>query len=101
MARKIVWSDPAVDDLEAAIEFIAKDSQAYAANLAQLTVHAAESLAQFPNRGHKVPDPKLSRFRELIIGSYRLIYLVETRRIVIVALLHGHRELRRALKGRT
>ncbi len=48
MARKIVWSDPAIDDLEAAIEFIAKDSQAYAANLAQLTVHAAESLLSSP-----------------------------------------------------
>ncbi len=57
-------------------------------------------LLKFANRGHKVPDPKLSRFRELIIGSYRLIYLVETRRGVIVALLHGHRALRRALKGR-
>ena len=64
MARKIVWSHPAVDDLEAAVEFIAKDSPSYAANLAQLAVDAAESLAR-PNRGHKVPDPKLSRFREL------------------------------------
>jgi toxin ParE1/3/4 len=101
VARKIVWSDPAVEDLEAAVEFIAKDSQAYAANLAQLAVDAAESLAQFPNRGHKVPDPRLSRFRELIVGSYRLIYLVEPRRVLIVALLHGHRALRRALRGRT
>ena len=100
MARKIIWSEPAVEDLEAAVEFIAKDSEAYAANLAQLAVDAAESLAQFPHRGHKVPDPKLSRFRELIIGSYRLIYLVETKRVLIVALLHGHRALRRALNGR-
>jgi plasmid stabilization system protein ParE len=45
VARKIVWSDLAVEDLEAAVEFIAKDSQAYAANLAQLAVDAAESLA--------------------------------------------------------
>ena len=100
MARKIVWSDPAVEDLEAAVEFIAKDSQAYATNLAQFALDAAESLAQFPNRGHRVPDPKLPRFRELIIGSYRLIYLVETKRVLIVALLHGHRSLPRALKGR-
>ena len=100
MARKIVWTDPAVEDLEAAVEFIAKDSEAYAANLAQLAVDAAESLTRFPNRGHKLPDPELSRFRELIVGSYRLIYLVETRRVLIVALLHGHRALRRALRGR-
>lgn len=100
MARRIVWSDPAVEDLEAAVEFIAKDSEAYAANLAHLAVAAAESLAQFPNRGHKVPDPKLSRFRELLIGSYRLVYLVEAKRVLIVALLHGHRALLRALKDR-
>jgi len=100
VARPIIWSDPAVDDLEAAVEFIAKDSDAYARSLAQLAVDAAESLRDFPNRGHRLPDPKLSKYRELIIGSYRLVYLVEKKRVLIVAVLHGHRALRRALKGR-
>lgn len=100
MARPIVWSDPAVDDLEAAVTFIAKDSDAYARSLAQLAVDAAESLRKFPNRGHRLPDPKLARFRELIIGSYRLVYLVEKKRVLIVAVLHGHRALRRALRDR-
>ena len=100
MARQIVWSDPAVDDLEATVEFIAKDSVAYASSLAQQAVDAAGSLARFPLRGHKLRDPTLSRFRELIIGSYRLIYLVESRRVLIVAVLHGHRALREALRGR-
>jgi toxin ParE1/3/4 len=100
VARPIVWSDPAVEDLEAAVEFIAKDSAAYARTLAQLTVDAAESLGEFPHRGHRLRDPQLSRFRELIIGSYRLVYLVEPERVLIVAILHGHRALRRALKGR-
>jgi addiction module RelE/StbE family toxin len=100
VARPIVWSDPAVDDLEAAVTFIAKDSDAYARSLAQLAVDAAESLRKFPNRGHRLPDPKLARFRDLIIGSYRLVYLVEKKRVLIVAVLHGHRALRRALKDR-
>jgi plasmid stabilization system protein ParE len=38
--------------------------------------------------------------RELIIGAYRLVYLVERKRVLIVAVLHGHRALRRALKDR-
>jgi addiction module RelE/StbE family toxin len=100
VARPIVWSDPAVDDLEAAVEFIAKDSDAYARSLAQLAVDAAESLRSFPNRGHRLPDPRLARYRELIIGSYRLVYLVQKNRVLIVAVLHGHRALRRALKDR-
>jgi toxin ParE1/3/4 len=100
VARPVVWSDPAVDDLEAAVTFVAKDSEAYARSLAQLAIDAAESLQTFPLRGHRLPDPQLSRYRELIIGSYRLIYLVEKERVLIVAVLHGHRALRRALKGR-
>ena len=78
MARSIVWSDEAVNDLETAVTFVAKDSDAYARSLAQLIVDAAESLRSFPNRGHRLPDAKLSRFRELIIGSYRLVYLVRS-----------------------
>jgi addiction module RelE/StbE family toxin len=101
VARRITWTDPAVQDLESAVEFIAKDSEAYARSLAQLAIEAADSLVSFPNRGHRLRDPKLSRFRELIIGSYRLIYLVEAKRILIVAVLHGHRALRKALKGRS
>ena len=100
MARPVVWSDPAVDDLEAAVQFVARDSEAYARSLAQLAIDAAESLQSFPHRGHRLPDRQLSRFRELIIGSYRLVYLVEKERVLIVAVLHGHRALRRALKGR-
>jgi addiction module RelE/StbE family toxin len=100
VARPVAWSEPAVDDLEAAVEFIAKDSDAYARTLAQLVVDAAESLAEFPNRGHRLRDPQLARFREVIVSSYRLIYLVEPERVLIVGVLHGHRSLRRALKGR-
>ena len=54
----------------------------------------------FPNRGHRLPDPRLSRYRELLIGSYRLVYLVEKERVLIVAFLHGHRALWRALRSR-
>ncbi len=64
MARPIVWTAPAADDLEAAVEFIARDSEAYACTLAQLVVETAQSLARFPHRGHRLRDPKLSRFRE-------------------------------------
>ena len=86
--------------MEAAVEFVVKDSPSYAANLAQLAIDAAESLGRFPNRGHRVPDRQLAPFRELIVGLYRLIYLVEAKRVLIVALLHGHRALRQALRGR-
>lgn len=100
MARPVVWTGPAADDLEAIVEFVARDSDAYARTLAQLIVTAAESLQQFPHRGHRLRDPKLARFRELLVGSYRVVYLVQRQRILIVGVLHGHRALERALRGR-
>ena len=100
MARPVVWTIPAADDLKAAVEFIARDSEAYACTLARLVVDTAESLQQFPNRGHRLRAPKLSHFRELLVGSYRLVYLVQRQRVLIVGVLHGHRSPERALKGR-
>ncbi len=44
MAREVVWTDPAWDDLEAAAEYIARDSAYYAATFVQEVKGAAESL---------------------------------------------------------
>lgn len=79
---------------------MARDSEAYARSLAQAIVDGAESLADMPNRGHRLRDPELSLFRELIIGSYRLVYLVEPERVLIVGVLHGRRAVGRTLRPR-
>jgi len=47
----VAFAGTARSDAPFLVEFIAKDSQAYAANLAQLTVHAADSLAQVRQSG--------------------------------------------------
>lgn len=100
MARKVIWTDPAVDDLEAAVDFIANDSPAYASALAQQVCDAGDSLAEFSERGRRIPDPELSDFREIFIGSYRLVYRAEPNRVLIVGVIHGSRDLSQALKGR-
>ncbi len=100
MARKVIWTDPAVDDLEAAVEFIARDSPAYASALAQRVCDAGDSLAEFSERGHRLRDPELSGFREILIASYRLIYRVEPTRVLIVGVIHGSRDISTALTHR-
>jgi plasmid stabilization system protein ParE len=44
MAREVVWTDPAWDDLEAAAAYIARDSEFYAASFVQEARDAAASL---------------------------------------------------------
>jgi plasmid stabilization system protein ParE len=100
VARKVIWTDPAVDDLEAAVEFVARDSASYASALAQQVCDAGDSLAEFAERGRQLPDPELTDFREVFIGSYRLVYSVEPERVLIVGIIHGRRDVSTALTGR-
>jgi toxin ParE1/3/4 len=100
VGRKVVWSEPAADDLVALVEFIAKDSQAFAATLAQRVCEAGDSLSELSERGRPFPDPMFPKFRELIIGPYRLVYAVEPERVVIHGVFHGKQDVISRLKKR-
>jgi plasmid stabilization system protein ParE len=43
MDRKVIWADAAIADLEAAAEFISKDSPAYAAAFVHRSLESARS----------------------------------------------------------
>jgi plasmid stabilization system protein ParE len=76
VARKVVWTEPAADDLVETIEYIARDSPAFATTLAQRICDAGDSLPEMSQRGRPFPDPAYPGFRELIVGPYRLVYEV-------------------------
>ena len=56
MAREIIWTDPAWDDVENAADYIAQDSKFYAAAFVPEIKEAAASLATFAERGQVVPE---------------------------------------------
>lgn len=93
MALLIDWSPQALEDLELIAEYIARDSDFYARAVVQAVVESARSLGTLPNRGRIVPEFGDPYIRERLVYSYRLIYRVETERILIVAVIHGHRLL--------
>ena len=96
MARKVEWTDPAWDDLAAIAEYIARDSEYYAAAFVQEIKEAAASLAEFAERGQMVPEFGDPSIRELLVESYRLVYRVSEKRVVILTLIHGARRIGRA-----
>ena len=91
MARKVDWTDPAWDDLAEVADYIAKDSQYYAAAFVQEVRSAAASLSEFAERGQIVPELGDPSIRELLIKSYRLVYRVSPERVRILTLIHGAR----------
>lgn len=94
MARKVIWSYEATDDLATLADYIAKDSSFYAAAFTQQILDISRSLNEFSERGRIVPELGNPNIRELLIREYRLIYNIEQSRVVILALVHGARDLK-------
>ncbi|MBI5047595.1 MAG: type II toxin-antitoxin system RelE/ParE family toxin [Deltaproteobacteria bacterium] len=94
MARKVIWSYEATKDLDALAEYIARDSSFYAAAFTQEILDASRTLNELSERGRVVPELDEDNIRELFIREYRLIYSIERPHVVILALVHGARDLK-------
>jgi plasmid stabilization system protein ParE len=54
---------------------------------------ASRSLDRFAERGRVVPELSDAKVRELFVKAYRMIYAIEPKRVVILGLIHGKRDL--------
>jgi addiction module RelE/StbE family toxin len=91
---RVTWALQALDDVESIRKYVARDSEEYAALLVARFVHAIERLGEFPESGRVVPEVSDETLREVITGSYRIVYRVLDEEVVIVAVHHGARLLR-------
>ncbi len=93
MARPVVWTELAWQDLERAVETIAQDSPTYAAGFARRVWERAQSLDELSYRGRAVPELEDPDVRELILASYRLLYELRGETVDVLGLIHGARDL--------
>ena len=92
MDRQVNWTVAALSDLEAAAEYIERDSPHYAASLMMEILAAGRSLSFLSHRGRPVPELADPQLRELIVPPYRLIYRIDTDAVWVLALVHGRRD---------
>ncbi len=90
---EVRWTPQAVDDLEAVFLFIARDSPQLAAAFADRVLHATDQLASFPRSGRIVPELGIANIREILVGSYRVIYRVRQDDVQLLTVHHGARLL--------
>ncbi len=93
MAYRVVWSPRAVEDLEAIAQYIAVDSNAYAAAVVKRILDIARHLSQFPYAGRIVPEFADENIREWFVYTYRIIYRIENRVVTMATVIHGKRLL--------
>ncbi|MDD3517920.1 MAG: type II toxin-antitoxin system RelE/ParE family toxin [Chromatiales bacterium] len=95
MGLEVKWSPEAVEDLEAIAEYIARDSEHYARAVVAEMLSVSRSVDEFPLIGHVVPEIGDERLRERFVYSYRLVYRLGSGDVLIVAVIHGKRLLRK------
>jgi toxin ParE1/3/4 len=70
----LIWTEPAVADLEEIGQFISKDNPPAAEKVGSRIIREAENIAAFPRLGRIVPEFGNPQIREIISQSYRVIY---------------------------
>ena len=74
---KVVWSPLALEKLKASAKFIALDKPSTADKWVNDVFDRTDLLGSQPELGREVPELLGSNYREVIFGSYRIIYKVE------------------------
>lgn len=85
---KVVWTDNARDQLQAIHDFIAQTSADYAKRTVDRITHRSKQIASFPLSGRIVPECQFPQVREVIEGSYRIIYHIAPDQINVIAIIH-------------
>lgn len=74
---QIVWSPLALERVEDIARYIAEDKPDAAVGWVGELFSTVERLADFPKSGRMVSEVRSPRIRELIFGTYRVIYSVK------------------------
>lgn len=83
---KILWSPLSVERLEEIFEYISKHNKPAAQKMVDGIFKKVETLSEYPERGRKVPEVKRGEIREVFLGEYRIIYRVESKKVVVLTI---------------
>ena len=89
---RVFWTDAALNQLEAIRDYLAETSPEYARRVVERLVNSSEQVAAFPRSGRMVPEYEIDEVRQVIEGSYRIIYLIKENQIEVLAIIHTSRK---------
>jgi addiction module RelE/StbE family toxin len=92
---EVIWTEPALSDLDAIADYIALDDPEAARALVQRVFHHVEQLAEHPESGPKPPELKGWRYRQIIEPPCRVFYRVDGERVYILHVMRSEQLLSR------
>lgn len=83
------WSPLAIERVIEIAEHIALDKPDVAMQRANDIFDSTEKQKEHPRLGRIIPEIQENDYKELIEGNYRIIYLISTSKISVLAVRHG------------
>jgi addiction module RelE/StbE family toxin len=93
MAR-IIWTEPALQDLDEIADYISLDKPLAASQLVQRVIERVEPLATHPKSGSVPAELKGTPYRQLVIPPVRIFYRPQNEVVYIVYSMRGERLFR-------
>ncbi|HEU4768277.1 MAG TPA: type II toxin-antitoxin system RelE/ParE family toxin [Pyrinomonadaceae bacterium] len=91
---QVIWSEPALNDLDAIADYIALDDPEAARQLVQRIFAHIGHLADHPKLGSKLPELKGWRYRQIVEPPCRIFYRADADQVLILHVMRSERLLR-------
>ena len=88
---KVRWTTRAAEDLAEIVHYIAGDNPAAAEKTAKKIRKKVKGLAVHRKSGRVVPEFGHESIREVIVGHYRVVYMLGPKTLEILTVFEGHR----------
>lgn len=96
MAR-VHWSNTALEHARLILDKIRREDPKTAAKWAAKIMSSPDILVDHPLIGPVVEEFALDHLRELLVGSFRVIYTIRDEDCTVVAVLRAQRDITRAI----
>lgn len=91
---EVIWTDPALQDLNDLAEYIALDNAAAASQLVKKVFAKTDRLEESPQSGRVPTELPHSVYRELIVPPCRIFYREDKDRVFILHVMRDARQLK-------
>jgi len=96
---EVIWSEPALQELDAIAEYIALDNPVAASDLVQTIFDKTERLENLPQSGRTPPELPNSVYREVVVPPCRVFYREDEKRVLVLYVMREERQLRAYMLG--
>ncbi len=91
---EIIWTEPALNDLDAIADYIALDNPDAARELVQRVFRHVDQLIAHPNSASKPVELRGWRYRQIVEPPCRVFYRHDRGIVYILSVMRGERNLR-------